>query len=74
MAVKLHIRLMRTELKGVENRKIFLFFGHLFRTTIIVVNLEVIGFSKFFHLQGKKCYLCVCMGEFNLPFNQELYK
>ena len=58
-----HIRLMRTELKGVEKqRKILLFFGHLFRTTIILVNLEVIGLASFSTYREKKCYLCVAGG------------
>lgn len=57
------IRLTSTELKGVEKqRKIFLFFGHLFRTTIIVVNLEVIGLASFSTYREKKCYLYVAGG------------
>lgn len=63
-----HICLMSTELKGVEKqRKIFLFFGHLFSTTIIVVNLEVIGLASF-STYREKSVICVWQGEFNLFF------
>ena len=44
-----------------------LFFGHLFSTTIIAVNLEVIGLASF-STYREKSVICVWRGEFNLFF------